>query len=124
MLTILILLVSMCVLSSAPSAAPSSVSATVQSSTSITVQWGSVPCIHQNGVITGYSVQYEVMESGNTQTIPVDGADTTQTTITGLTPSTTYSISVAGVNNQLIGVYSSAVNELTEGLCIHCLFVL
>ena len=113
----------MCVLSSAPSAPPSSVSATVENSTSITVQWGEVPCIHQNGVITGYSVQFGVMGSGNTQTIPVDGAATTETTITGLTPSTTYSISVAGVNNQLIGTYSSAVNELTEGVCIHCLSI-
>ena len=111
----------MCVLSSAPSAPPSSVNATVQSSTSITVQWGSVPCIDRNGDITGYSVQYEVMGSGNTQTMSVDGADTTETTITGLTPSTTYSISVAGVNDQLIGMYSSEVNELTEGLCIHYL---
>ena len=113
----------MCVLSSAPSAPPSSVSATGQSSTSITVQWGSVPCIHQNGVITGYSVLYGVMGSGNTMTLPVDGAATTQTTITGLTPSTTYSISVAGVNDQLIGTYSSVVNELTEGVCIHCLSI-
>ena len=118
----LILLVSMCVFSSAPSAPPSSVNATVENSTSITVQWGEVPCPDQNGVITGYSVQYGVVGSGNTpQTMDVDGADTTETAITGLTPSTTYSISVAGVNNQLIGVYSSAVNELTEGLCIHCL---
>ena len=113
----------MCVLSSAQSAPPSSVSATGQSSTSITVQWGEVSCIHQNGDITGYSVQYEVMGSGNTQTMSVDGADTTETNITGLTPSTTYSISVAGVNNQLIGMYSSAVNELTEGVCIHCLSI-
>ena len=114
----------MCVYSSAPSTPPSSVSATVQSSTSITVQWGEVPCIHQNGDITGYSVQYRVVGSGNTpQTMAVDGAAASETNITGLTPSTTYSISVAGVNNQLIGVYSSAVNELTEGLCIHCLSI-
>ena len=105
-----------------PSAPPEGVTADGMY-TSITVQWGSVPCIHQNGVITGYSVQYGVMGSGNTQTMPVDGADTTQTTITDLTPSTTYSISVAGVNNQLIGTYSSAVNELTEGVCIHCLSI-
>ena len=114
----------MCVFSSAPSAPPSSVNATVENSTSITVQWGEVPCIHQNGVTTGYSVQYEVMGSGNTQTMSVDGAAATEANITGLTPSTTYSISVAGVNDQLIGIYSSAVNELTEGVCIHCLFVL
>ena len=109
--------------SSAPSAPPSSVNTTVENSTSITVQWGEVPCIHQNGVITGYSVQYGVMGSGNTMTLPVDGAATTEAIITGLTPSTTYSISVAGVNDQLIGTYSSAVNELTEGVCIHRLSI-
>ena len=88
----------------------------VENSTSITVQWGSVPCIHQNGAITGYSVQYGVMGSGNTETVTVNGASTTQTTITGLDPSTTYSIRVAAVNNQLIGTYSSAENNLTEGV--------
>ena len=88
----------------------------VESSTSITVQWGSVPCIHQNGAITGYSVQYGVMGSGNTENMTVNGASTTQTTISGLNPSTTYSIRVAAVNNQLIGTYSSSENELTEGV--------
>ena len=48
----------------------------------------------------------------------VNGASTTQTTITGLNPSTTYSIQVAAVNNQLIGTYSSAENELTEGVYV------
>ena len=118
LIAILILLVSMCVFSSAPSAPPSSVGATVQSSTSITVQWGEVPCIHQNGVITGYSVQYRVVGSGDTpQTMPVDGADTTQTTIGDLMSSTTYSIQVAAVNSEGTGVYSSPpTNQLTQGL--------
>ena len=88
----------------------------VENSTSITLQWGEVPCIHQNGDITGYSVLYGVMESGSTETVTVSGASTTQTTISGLNPSTTYSIQVAAVNNQLIGAYSSAENELTEGV--------
>ena len=85
-------------------------------SSTISVQWGSVPCIHQNGDITGYSVQYEVMGSGNTQTMPVSGAGTTQTTISGLIPSTTYSIEVTAVNNDLIGQYSMVESALTEGL--------
>ena len=107
----------MCVFSSAPSAPPSSVNATVQSSTSITVQWGEVPCIDRNGDITGYSVQYGVMGSGNTQTMPVDGADTTQTTIGDLMSSTTYSIQVAAINSEGTGVYSDpSTNLLTQGL--------
>ena len=72
-----------------------------------------MPCIHQNGDITGYSVQYEVMGSGNTQTMPVSGAGTTQTTISGLTPSTTYSIGVAAVNSAGTGVYSDLVLNKT-----------
>ena len=85
-------------------------------SSTISVQWGSVSCIHQNGDITGYSVQYEVMGSGNTQTMPVSGAGTTQTTISGLTPSTNYSIEVAAVNSAGTGVYSDHKNQLTQGL--------
>ena len=96
----------------APSAAPSSVALTDVTSSTITVQWGSVPCIHQNGDITGYSVQYGVMGSGDTQTIPVDGAATTQTTIGSLMSSTTYSIQVAAVNSEGTGVYNDP--EMSE----------
>ena len=95
---------------------PLTVTVTDVTSSTISVQWKSVSCIHQNGDITGYSVQYEVMGSGNTQTISVAGATTTQTTISGLTPSTTYFIGVAAVNNQHIGQYSTVENSLTEGM--------
>ena len=40
------------------------------------------------------------------------------TTITGLSPSTTYSIQVAAETSAGTGVYSSAVNQLTEGVCV------
>ncbi|CAI8057623.1 Receptor-type tyrosine-protein phosphatase S [Geodia barretti] len=89
-------------LTAAPSAPPPGVTVTHVTSSAITVQWGEVPCAVQNGAITGYSVQYGVIGSGNTETVTVSGASTTQTTITGLNPSTTYSIKVAAVNNQLI----------------------
>ena len=89
----------------APSAAPTSVSAS-STSNSITVQWGAVDCIHRNGDITGYSVRYGVQGSGSTQTVSVSGGGATITTISGLTPSTTYSIEVAAVNNAGTGVYS------------------
>ena len=101
----------------APSAPPSSVTVTGVTSSTISVQWGSVPCIHQNGDITGYSVQYEVMGSGNTQMEMVSGDSSGgMTTISGLTPSTTYSIKVAAVNNAGTGVYSDPTNALTQGL--------
>ena len=70
----------------APSAPPNGVSVTVVNSTAVTVQWGMVPCIHRNGDITGYSVQY------GTQTMSVMGGDAMEAVITGLSPSTEYSI--------------------------------
>ena len=85
-------------------------------SSSITVQWEAVDCIHRNGDITGYSVRYGVQGSGSTQTVSVSGGGATQTTISGLTPSTTYSIEVAAVNSAGTGMYSDAVADLTLGI--------
>ena len=97
-----------------PSAAPTSVRTFSDSSSSITVQWEMVPCIHRNGDITGYSVQYGVVGSGSTQTVSVSG-DTRQTTIFGLRPSRTYSIQVTAVNSAGTGLYSAPTNQLTLG---------
>ena len=68
-----------------------------------------VPCIHRNGDITGYSVQYEVVGSGSPQIVPVSGGDTTMTTIPNVESSTTYAIQVAAVNGELIGPYTDPV---------------
>ena len=46
----------------------------------------------------------------------VSGGSITEATISGLTPSTTYSIEVAAVNGAGTGVYSNAVARLTEGI--------
>ena len=94
----------------APSAAPTSLSVSEVTSSSITVQWGAVDCIHRNGDIIGYSVRYGVQGSGNTQTVSVSGGGATQTIIFGpLLMSTNYSIEVAAVNSAAIGVYSTPV---------------
>ena len=83
-------------------------------STTITVQWGPVePCNQQNGAIISYSVRY------GSETVSVSGDS--MITITGLTPSTTYSIQVAAETNGGTGVYSSAVEQLTNGVCVHSL---
>ena len=100
-----------------PSAGPVGVEVGEVTSSSITVQWGEVPCIHQNGVITGYSVKYEVMGSGDTpQTMAVDGASVNETTIDNLMSSTTYSVQVAAVNSEGTGVYSDPITATTEGV--------
>ena len=94
----------------APSAALNSVSVSEVTSSSITVQWGAVPCIHRNGDITGYSVQY------GSETMSVSGDFSGgMYVISNLEPSTTYSIQVAAMNDDLIGPYSTALDQLTEG---------
>ena len=94
-----------------------SVTTSTSSFSTITVQWGEVPCIDQNGDITGYSVQYGVMGSGDTMAMSVGRANTTETTIGDLMSSTTYSIQVAAVNSEGTGVYSDTpTNQLTQGL--------
>ena len=104
------------VLLSAPTSAPESVITPSVTSSTITVQWGMVPCIHQNGPITGYSVRYGVMGSGSTRNKTVSGASETETMISDLIPSTTYDVQVAGINGNGTGVYSSNKSALTQGI--------
>ena len=51
----------------------------------------------------------------------VSGGSVTEATISGLTPSTIYSIEVATVNSAGIGVYSDppVIVEIPPGKCIH-----
>ena len=101
----------------APSTAPTCVTVSKVTSTSITVQWGEVDCIHRNGDITGYTVRYRVQVNGSTQSVSVSGGGSTQTIIFGLIPSTNYSIEVAAVNSVGTGVYSNVIFQLTRGTC-------
>ena len=101
---------------SAPSTSPTSVSVSEVTPSTITVQWGAVDCIHRNGDITGYTVQYGVQGNGSIQTVSVPGGGSTQTIISRLTSSTTYFIEVAAVNSAGTGVYSNAMMQLTQGI--------
>ena len=100
-----------CSHSPAPSGPPTAVRAT-STSTNITVHWDPVDCIHRNGDITGYLVRYG-KESAEGERI-VEMVSGNKTTITGLMPSTLYSIQVAAVNCAGTGVYSDVLNMLTE----------
>ena len=108
--------------SPAPSSPPTSVSTSDVTSSSITVQWGAVDCIHRNGDITGYSVRYGVQGSGSTQTESVSGGATTERTVSGLESSSNYSIEVAAVNSAGTGVYSDPIIRITDGMCTHIFF--
>ena len=60
-------------------------------------------------------MQYGIQGQSNPQSKPVTGADTLMTTITDLMPSTTYTIQVAAVNGDLIGMYSEGEVQQTNG---------
>ena len=101
-----------------PSAAPTSVSVSKVTSSSITLKWGPVECIHQNGDITGYFLQYS--ETGNTNIktlIFVPGASVTEATITNLVSSTKYEISISATNSEGTGPSSKTLlaQTLVEG---------
>ena len=92
-----------------PSAAPTSVSVSEVTSSSITVQWEAVDCIHQNGDITGYSVRYGEIGSAEREKTVSMTSSVTMYTITGLSTFTNYSIEVAAVNSAGAGVYSDDI---------------
>ena len=93
-------------------------------STAITVQWVAVNCIHRNGDITGYSVQYT--GGGSTQTMSISGNSSGRmVTISGLSPITLYLVQVAAVNSAGPGVYSDPMMISTpESKCIHKKYLL
>ena len=82
-------------------------------SSSITVQWGLVDCIHRNGDITGYSVQYV------SENVSVSGDSSGgMYVISGLMPSTAYSIQVAANTSAGTGSYSRIIHSQTAGIMI------
>ena len=110
---------------SAPSAPPSSVTVTGVTSSTISVQWGSVPCIHQNGDITGYTVQYGLMGSGEKPvTMSASGGSKTEVTLSNLTAETSYWVTVAVVNTEGTGESrnisaKTSAGTVTSHYCAH-----
>ena len=108
--------------------APSNVRATAESSTVISVQWdglGSV-CRRVNGFITKYRIQYTAQPNDITQTkdqaIDQPGVwdSGAETSLTGLTPFTNYSIRVAAVNEEGdVGLFSVPRMTLTCKFSVH-----
>ena len=103
-------IVNVCVIAAGPSAPPSSVTADGMS-TSITVQWGAVPCAAQNGPITGYLVRYGEMGSGSSQN---ESATGNEEVISGLKTSTNYTVEVAAENSVGRGDYSEPIIVTTD----------
>jgi hypothetical protein len=87
------------------------------SAISITICWKELPCLDQNGHITGYSVRYGEVGTNISATINVpDGGGINQTSISGLIPSTEYWIQVAAVNSAGTGDYSDFIVQETDGV--------
>ena len=90
----------------APSAPPSSVKLSVDSSTSVNVTWRPVECRNRNGQIIGYSVRYGEEGGGQIRIGPLEDSRGGMTTISGLTKQTVYTIEVAARTSAGTGVYS------------------
>ena len=103
-----------------PSGSPGPVNVSGVTSSSVTVQWGEVDCIQSNGNVTGYSVRVEAVGSGYRDTVNVSGSNTTSVRLTGLSPSTAYTIEVAAVNGAGVGAYSNPTNQSTFGIIFFC----
>ena len=82
-------------------------------STAISLSWGEVNCTERNGAITGYSVQYSIVGGMQSTTLNVTG-DVTSTVIGRLTKLTYYLVSVAAINSNGIGLYSSQQEVYTR----------
>ena len=75
--------------------------------------WGTVPCPHQGGPITGYKLRY----SNGTSIVNTTGEVSRQHVLIGLTPFTNYTVQVAAVNDGGTGPYSDSalVETLQDG---------
>ena len=102
-------------LSTVPSSTVVSLSHGTVTVNSITVQWEEVPCLHRNGEITGYTVVARTSGEDD-RVINVNDGHARSATISGLTPSTQYTVLMAAVNGAGTGPATSIDIE-TEGIC-------
>ena len=97
----------------APASPPSDPTATVESSTSITVSWSEVPAIDQNGIIIEYEVEYTQNTFDSVPTTQNITVTNTSVTLTDLEEYVVYFIRVRAYTNIGSGPYSDPVNETT-----------
>ena len=77
----------------------------------MSVSWNEVPCIGQNGPITGYLLYYANTTFNDTANIT--GGDNRQYILTGLTPYTNYTVTVRAYNDAGIGQTSNETIQQT-----------
>ena len=95
--------------SSAPTDSPMPREGTVTAN-SITVEWDELACLDRNGVITNYIVE---ARAGGTliRTVNVNDGSAREATLSGLTPSTAYTVSLQAVNSADSGPIRSIAIE-------------
>ena len=81
-------------------------------STSIRVEWNEVECTKRNGIITGYIIQYNIINDSNPNEVTTN-AEATSIVITGLSRFNLYSISIAAMNSIGTGVFSQMFTFFT-----------
>ena len=96
----------------APSSPPTSVIATAQNSTTISVSWGPVVEQDRNGIIKGYKIIYQALPNGVNKTKIINISENSQseqdTTLDGLNEFTNYSIRVLAFTSEGNGPLSDA----------------
>ena len=76
------------------------------------MEWDEVECTQRNGIITGYIIQYNLINGSSPNSITTD-AEATSIVITGLSRFSLYSISIAAMNSIGTGVFSEKFTFVT-----------
>ena len=85
----------------------------------MSVSWNEVPCIGQNGPITGYLLYYT--NTTFTDTVNITGGNNRQYMLTRLTPYTNYTVTVRPYNDGGIGPTSNETIQQTAETGKHML---
>ena len=96
-----------------PNAPPAYVQGHNTSSTSIYVDWDSVPVVNQNGIILTYTVKYRALPGGIPQTAVIN-APSTHVTLRSLKEYTNYSILVFASTVKGDGNESDSIIVITD----------
>ena len=83
----------------------------------MSVSWNEVPCIGQNGPISGYLLYYTnttFNDTVNNDTVNITGGDNRQYILTGLIPYTNYTVTIKAYNDAGIGPTSEIIQQTLE----------
>ena len=95
--------------SSAPTDSPMPREGTV-TAISITIQWGELPCLERNGEITGYIVEARISGT-RIITVNINDGSAREATVSELTPSTEYTVTLQAVSSAGSGPIRSIAIE-------------